>query len=207
MNNTTTKKIGLLFVIFIFFSLLLWNCLGDDKDDGNGNPTICNDECSPSGNKECSGNSYRTCGSYDSDSCLEWSSLTACGSNETCSNGNCSSNNTSQTLTLTVDAHQNLLNVDATGPAKISLDSSKSYTISASGSVSLGGYGVTCSDVFYWCWMGTGSGNANDSYGELSNGQSKTITNCSTLYGFFIDSGTPGSNDNSGSMTISITAN
>ena len=51
-------------------------------------PTQCSNECS-SGSKTCVGNGYKTCGNYDSDSCLEWSSVTSCSSSQTCSNGQC----------------------------------------------------------------------------------------------------------------------
>ena len=48
----------------------------------------CNNECSPSGKKTCvNSNSFKTCGNYDSDSCLEWSpSATSCGTGKVCSN-------------------------------------------------------------------------------------------------------------------------
>lgn len=49
----------------------------------------CTDECTPSDSKQCSGNGYQTCGNYDIDSCLEWSSVTSCPSGYTCSNGVC----------------------------------------------------------------------------------------------------------------------
>jgi C1A family cysteine protease len=49
--------------------------------------TSCSDECSAG--RQCSGNGYQTCGNYDSDSCLEWSSVSSCASNQLCSNGNC----------------------------------------------------------------------------------------------------------------------
>ncbi len=49
----------------------------------------CASECSASGAKQCSGNGYQVCGSYDSDSCLEWSTVTSCSSGEICSNGQC----------------------------------------------------------------------------------------------------------------------
>ena len=48
--------------------------------------TSCTNECS-SGSKECSGTGIRTCGNYDTDSCLEWSSVTNCSLG--CSNGDC----------------------------------------------------------------------------------------------------------------------
>ncbi len=50
----------------------------------------CSNDCSTNGAKQCSGNGYRTCGNYDSDSCLEWSTVVACPSGQTCSgNGVC----------------------------------------------------------------------------------------------------------------------
>jgi len=52
--------------------------------------SMCTNDCSSSGLKQCSGNGYQTCGNYDSDSCLEWSSVTACPNGGTCSgSGNC----------------------------------------------------------------------------------------------------------------------
>ena len=51
--------------------------------------SACANECSNSGEVQCSGNGYQTCGNYDSDSCIEWSSTISCGSNEICSDGNC----------------------------------------------------------------------------------------------------------------------
>jgi hypothetical protein len=49
----------------------------------------CANECNTSGQKQCSGNGWQVCGNYDSDSCLEWSSLSACAGNQLCQNGNC----------------------------------------------------------------------------------------------------------------------
>ncbi|MEM5867853.1 MAG: hypothetical protein QXG39_08030 [Candidatus Aenigmatarchaeota archaeon] len=54
-------------------------------------PPSCTNECSYSGQTECCDSwSYRTCGNYDSDSCLEWSSCSSCPSGQTCSGGVCS---------------------------------------------------------------------------------------------------------------------
>ncbi|OGY22169.1 MAG: hypothetical protein A2126_00575 [Candidatus Woykebacteria bacterium GWB1_45_5] len=55
-------------------------------------PPLCSDECSPSGAKQCTdGTHYKTCGNYDTDSCLEWSSSTSCPAGQTCSgSGVCS---------------------------------------------------------------------------------------------------------------------
>jgi hypothetical protein len=50
----------------------------------------CTNECSSSGAKQCSGTyGYQTCGHYDSDSCLEWSTVSSCSSGYVCSGGNC----------------------------------------------------------------------------------------------------------------------
>ncbi|MBI3052104.1 hypothetical protein HYY74_06665 [Candidatus Woesearchaeota archaeon] len=52
----------------------------------------CSDGCSPSGSRSCSSDGkVRTCGNYDSDSCLEWDSGTSCASGQACNNGVCSS--------------------------------------------------------------------------------------------------------------------
>jgi hypothetical protein len=50
---------------------------------------ICTDECSVSGQKICSGGGYKTCGSYDADSCLEWNNVTNCLATEICESGTC----------------------------------------------------------------------------------------------------------------------
>jgi hypothetical protein len=45
----------------------------------------CTDQCS-SGQKECTDSThYRTCGQYDTDTCLDWSSSKACSAGQTCS--------------------------------------------------------------------------------------------------------------------------
>ncbi len=44
----------------------------------------CSDECTPAGERECYGNGWRECGYYDSDSCLDWSSVNPCGSGQVC---------------------------------------------------------------------------------------------------------------------------
>ncbi|MFZ3073780.1 MAG: hypothetical protein WA093_01465, partial [Minisyncoccales bacterium] len=51
--------------------------------------TKCTNECDTQGQRVCSGSGYKTCGNYDSDSCLEWSGITNCDSDETCNNGSC----------------------------------------------------------------------------------------------------------------------
>jgi hypothetical protein len=52
----------------------------------------CTDDCTPSGAKQCSGTTgYQTCGNYDTDTCLEWSSAMACAAGQTCSGGTCGS--------------------------------------------------------------------------------------------------------------------
>jgi hypothetical protein len=52
--------------------------------------STCQNECSFYGQKTCSSStSFKTCGNYDSDSCLEWSSPQSCPSGYTCQNGEC----------------------------------------------------------------------------------------------------------------------
>ncbi len=51
-------------------------------------PPQCSNECS-TGSKQCSGNGYKVCGNYDSDSCTEWSGVSQCGTGKTCDNGQC----------------------------------------------------------------------------------------------------------------------
>ncbi len=51
----------------------------------------CTDECTV-GSRTCSSStSYKICGNFDSDSCLEYGTATACSAGQTCSNGLCSS--------------------------------------------------------------------------------------------------------------------
>lgn len=40
--------------------------------------TTCSNDCSYLDQKQCSGNGYQTCGHYDNDICLEWSSVISC---------------------------------------------------------------------------------------------------------------------------------
>ncbi len=49
-------------------------------------------QCPRDGETVCSsgtGNSYATCGNYDTDTCFEWSGTTPCKSTEACSDGKC----------------------------------------------------------------------------------------------------------------------
>lgn len=60
---------------------------------GKCGDSSCDNECTSLGAKQCvptnTGMAYKTCGKYDTDSCLDWSSLTYCPAGYTCSNGNC----------------------------------------------------------------------------------------------------------------------
>ena len=50
----------------------------------------CTNECNYSGETRCCNSTqYQTCGNYDSDPCLEWSSCYSCPSGQTCSSGQC----------------------------------------------------------------------------------------------------------------------
>jgi len=48
----------------------------------------CTDECTYY-EKECYGSGYRSCGNYDEDYCLDWSSVTECPSGSECQAGEC----------------------------------------------------------------------------------------------------------------------
>ncbi len=50
-------------------------------------PSCIDDVGCTSGLKKCSGTGYQTCGNYDADKCLEWSSVTSCGVGKTCTAG------------------------------------------------------------------------------------------------------------------------
>ncbi len=53
-------------------------------------PPSCINECSYSGQRRCAcSTQYQICGNYDSDPCLEWSSLINCPSGQVCQNGQC----------------------------------------------------------------------------------------------------------------------
>jgi hypothetical protein len=67
------------------------NCASGQTCSSGACSSVCSNECVMSGATQCSGTTgYQTCGNYDSDSCLEWSTtVTACPSGQTCSNGSC----------------------------------------------------------------------------------------------------------------------
>ena len=53
------------------------------------NGSCCRNECSQVGLRGCSDNGYQTCGNYETDPCLEWSSMVSCPVETTCRRGNC----------------------------------------------------------------------------------------------------------------------
>ncbi len=56
---------------------------------GTCSSPACKDECTGVGSVQCNGNGVQTCGQYDADSCLEWSSAISCPSGQLCSAGTC----------------------------------------------------------------------------------------------------------------------
>ncbi len=66
-------------------------CPGGASCDGNACDLPCSDECTTDGASECVAgqDATRSCGQYDLDSCLEWSTATTCESFETCNAGAC----------------------------------------------------------------------------------------------------------------------
>jgi len=69
-----------------------WKKLTGKTTENDTTTPTCSDECSSNGAKQCSGDGYKTCENYDSDSCLEFSSVISCSSGETCVAGACVSN-------------------------------------------------------------------------------------------------------------------
>lgn len=51
----------------------------------------CENECDTDGQTKCDDgqDGFKTCGDYDDDSCLEWSAVSECGSDEICEDGAC----------------------------------------------------------------------------------------------------------------------
>ncbi len=91
-------SLGLIILLSVSFVSASW--FGDfwkkitgrtTENNDTSNPDCAND-CSSNGVKQCDGAGYKTCGNYDDDSCLEWSSATSCSSSETCVQGACVSN-------------------------------------------------------------------------------------------------------------------
>jgi hypothetical protein len=91
----------------------------------------CTDECQ-TGQKECSGSGFRLCGNYDSDSCSEWSSITACP--DKCELGQCTDNCVDRTNSKCDDGvyivtHAGHMQMPATHSLEYN---GKSYTLSYS---------------------------------------------------------------------------
>ncbi|MCL5018360.1 MAG: hypothetical protein M1416_01175 [Candidatus Pacearchaeota archaeon] len=64
---------------------------------------ICSSGCTSVcqiGSKQCLGNGSQTCGNYDSDSCLEWGSVTSCPTAWNCSAGFCEYNLQPKIITI-----------------------------------------------------------------------------------------------------------
>lgn len=60
-----------------------------DFEDEDCNIPSCSDECNSAGYPVCVNNAWKECGDFDSDECLEWSSLHYCNSDEACQDGQC----------------------------------------------------------------------------------------------------------------------
>src|SRR3989344_6709344 len=91
--------IGVLIILFFSMTFVsagwfgdIWKKITGKTTENDTTTPTCSDECSSNGAKQCSGDGYQTCGNYDSDACLEFSSVTSCSSGETCVAGACVSN-------------------------------------------------------------------------------------------------------------------
>ncbi|MBI2652465.1 hypothetical protein HYX00_03275 [Candidatus Woesearchaeota archaeon] len=78
-NNKNSILVILLSIVLIF---LVFGC-------GMKSEKTCINQCPESGLKRCFNNGYQTCSNYDSDSCLEWSSVNNCPQGLFCQNGQC----------------------------------------------------------------------------------------------------------------------
>jgi len=94
LNNFVERKIG---VNYLFAREDGQTCSADTQcqsalcSNGLCSGALCLDECMPSGSSLCWGTTgYRVCGYYDSDTCLEWSTVILCPSGQTCINGSAS---------------------------------------------------------------------------------------------------------------------
>jgi uncharacterized repeat protein (TIGR01451 family) len=118
----------------------------------------CSDECS-SGQKQCSGTSgYKICGNYDSDSCLDWSSVTNCASNQTCSGGNCT-NLPVPTVDLKLNGYNGSVSLDCNSAGTLSWESANVTSCVASNG-----------------WSGLRSISSTESTGALTYSLSRTYT-------------------------------
>jgi hypothetical protein len=63
-------------------------CNNGETCSGGRCSTECVDDCATDARK-CDGAGFRTCGNFDADSCLDWSTITACDAGQVCSNGYC----------------------------------------------------------------------------------------------------------------------
>jgi hypothetical protein len=77
----------LFLIIITVIALFLAACQSDMAGEA-AKAARCTDEC-VTGQTACSGTSYKTCGNYDKDKCLEFSSPIACPAGQTCSGGKC----------------------------------------------------------------------------------------------------------------------
>lgn len=107
------------------------SCPGGATCDQGACDVPCVDECVNAGQTQCTGDATQTCGQWDLDSCLEWSSPTACEAWEACANGTCELGQTPAAILineLLVDSvggdtnTGNTLFVEIWGPAGTSLD-------------------------------------------------------------------------------------
>lgn len=87
---------GMIDEVAIYNRALTASEISDHYNSGQGKdyctPSACTDDCSPEGKMECvTSASHKICNrTYDSDSCLEWSSAINCGAGQTCnSTGQC----------------------------------------------------------------------------------------------------------------------
>lgn len=117
-------------------------CPGNATCTNNACDIPCTNECTTNGAVECSGNGVRSCGQFDLDSCLEWSTVTACQSYEVCAVGVCELGPTPAVILInellydsvgTDSAAGNMIFLELWGPAGQSLDGYSVVAVNGSG--------------------------------------------------------------------------
>lgn len=133
-------------------------------------PPVCSNECSTSGETTCSGTgNYLTCGNYDTDSCLEWSGPTACGSGTTCQSGVCVAQGF-PTVDLRVNGSDGPINIPYNTSATLSWTSANA---------------VSC--IAQNAWVGSRPVSGSESTGNITSSKIYTLQ-CTNAQGSVSDS-------------------
>jgi hypothetical protein len=126
------------------------------KCDGGQCVIKCANECSPVGAKKCTGSdTYRVCGNYDSDDCLEWGNDKNCATGSTCKgDGIC-------------EHVVKPVSVDLNGPESISCQENFTLTWTSANATSCTASGA---------WSGTKAVSGSQAMGAIEGSKTYTLT-------------------------------